>query len=158
MDAEDYYFPKDNRDYDDAMTRTREEVIRLLLEDLKTHRNFVFASVKGNYGEEAMSMFTCAVWVRVPKEIRVNRVRERSYEKFGDRILQGGDLYEKENSFFEMVERRSEKDVEAWLDSAGIPILEVDGTQPTEKNVQIIKGFLWRQGKENNADGFSEVY
>lgn len=68
----------------------------------------------------------------------MRRVRERSYEKYGDRILFGGDLYEKEESFFEMVEKRSENDLRNWLVTMDIPVLEVDGTLPVEENVRMI--------------------
>lgn len=114
----------------------------LLLEDLKLYDNLILASVKGNYGEEVSSMFTCAVLVSVPKEIRMKRVRDRSYKKFGDRILQGGDLYEKEKKFFDMVDQRSEDDVTVWLESIKIPIIRVDGTQPIDRNIQTISQLL----------------
>lgn len=142
MDIEDYYFPLNSMDYNYEMARTREEVSSLLLEDLKLCDNFILASVKGNYGEEVSSMFTCAVLISVPKEIRMKRVRDRSYKKFGDRILQGGDLYEKENKFFDMVEQRSEDDVTVWIESINIPIIRVDGTQPIDRNIKTISRLL----------------
>lgn len=36
------------------------------------------------------------------KEIRIQRVKSRSFQKFGKRILLGGDLYEKEKQFFDI--------------------------------------------------------
>lgn len=142
MDVEDYYFPVNSMDYNYELARTREEVSSLLLEDLKLYDNFILASVKGNYGEEVSSMFTCAVLVCVPKEIRMKRVIDRSYKKFGDRILQGGDLYEKEKRFFDMVEHRSDDDVTTWLNSINIPIIRVDGTQPIDRSIKAIGRLL----------------
>ncbi|MBQ8404388.1 MAG: AAA family ATPase [Clostridia bacterium] len=138
-DIEDYYFPAKNAEYSYAKARTYEEVKKLLLEDMKKHENFILAAVKGNYGDEVVSMFTCAVFVNVPKETRMKRVWERSYKKFGERMLEGGDLYEKEKSFFDMVEKRSDKDVIEWLDSVNIPVIQVDGTKTAEENIEIIK-------------------
>ncbi len=57
IDNEDLYFPKTDPDYIYASQRTREEVERLLLEKIRTHNNFVFVSVKGDYGETACSFF-----------------------------------------------------------------------------------------------------
>lgn len=138
MDIEDYYFPEKNGDYAYKTARTKDEVKKLLLEDMKKYPDFVLASVKGSYGEEIASMFTCAIFVSVPKELRMKRVWDRSYQRYGERILQGGDLYAREKGFFDMVERRSESDVTEWLDSIGIPVIRVDGAQPVEKNVGII--------------------
>lgn len=138
MDIEDYYFPSNKGNYNYEMARTREEVTALLLKDIKKYDAFILASVKGDYGAEIASMFTGAILISVPKEIRMKRVRDRSYQKFGDRMLQGGDLFEKEKRFFDMVEKRSEKDVTQWLESAHIPVIQVDGTQPIENSVQTI--------------------
>lgn len=131
-DIEDYYFPKTCAEYAYAVSRTEEEVAQLLYEDLKKYDNLILASVRGNYSKEIEAMFTCAVYVSVPKEIRMKRVWERSYKKFGDRMLEGGDLYEKEKGFFDMIEKRSDKTVTDWLDTIDIPIITVDGTQDTK--------------------------
>ena len=138
MDIEDYYFSKNNTDYNYTAARTREEVAELLLQDMKRHENFVLASVKGNYGEEIESLFTCAVLISVPKDIRMQRVRSRSFQKFGERMLQGGDLFEKEERFFDIVNSRSEQDVIEWLEKVNIPVIRVDGTESIEKNVKTI--------------------
>lgn len=138
MDIEDYYFPSNKGNYNYEKAHTREEVAELLLEDMKKYDDFILASVKGDYGAEVASMLTGAVLISVPKEIRMKRVRDRSYQKFGNRMLQGGDLFEKENRFFDMVEKRSEKDVTQWLEAACIPVIQVDGTQSTENSVQAI--------------------
>ena len=138
MDIEDYYFPKSESDYPYDAARTRAEVSTLLLKDMKKYPNFILASVKGDYGEEVISLFTYAVWINVPGDIRLERVRERSFQKFGDRILPDGDLYEKEKNFFEMVQNRSEQDVEDWLKSTRIPVIQVDGTNTVSQNIEII--------------------
>ena len=54
---------------------------------------FVFAAVKGDYGEKLIAALDCIILVNAPKTARSQRVRERSFHKFGDRILPGGDLY-----------------------------------------------------------------
>lgn len=138
LDIEDYYFSENTEDYKYEVSRTKEEVSLLLAKDLKSYDNVVFTAVKGNYGEEVTAIFTSAIFVSTPKEVRMRRVRERSYEKFGDRILPSGDIYEKEESFFEMVEKRSEDEVRNWLVTMDIPVLEMDGTLPVEENVRMI--------------------
>lgn len=141
-DIEDYYFPDRDRDYVYGTSRSRAEVQALLLKDLKKYPNFILSAVKGNYGEEVTAMFTRAVLICVPKEIRMKRVWDRSFRKFGDRILPEGDLYESESRFFEAVERRSEHDVTAWLGSVKLPVLQIDGTRPTEESVREIVAAL----------------
>lgn len=138
IDNEDLYFPKNNPQYLFASPRSHEEVEELLLREIQTHENFVFASVKGDYGEVVSSHFRYAVLIEVPKEIRMQRVRERSFQKFGERMLPGGDLYETEEAFFAYVGSRAENTVEEWLKTLHCPILRVDGTKPIEENVRCI--------------------
>jgi len=138
-DIENYYFPKENPEYEYSVSRTREDVAELLLADLKCHADFVLASVKGNYGKEIEALFDIAVYVDVPREVREKRVYERSYKQFGERMLPGGDFHESEKRFFDMVAQRPDDYVEKWLNEMNIPIIKVDGTQPIEKSIEEIR-------------------
>ena len=138
VDNEDLYFPKTSPDYIYSSPRTREEVEKILFNEIKAHENFVFASVKGDYGEYIYPFFQCAVLINVPKDIRMQRVRNRSFQKFGDRMLIGGDLYEQEETFFELVESRPENTVEEWIQSLKCPIIRIDGTKSIEENIDVI--------------------
>ncbi len=139
MDIEDYYFSDGNTEYIYSTARTKEEVTELLLADMKRWGDFVLASVKGNYGKEVEELLDIAVYIDAPKELRAKRVYERSYSKFGERMLPGGELYESEKRFFDMVAQRPDDYATKWLDTLDIPTIKVDGTQPIEKNVEEIR-------------------
>ena len=138
IDNEDLYFPKTDPNYIYASPRTREEVENLLFSEIRAHENFVFASVKGDYGEAIYPFFQYAVLIDVPKDIRIQRVKNRSFQKFGKRIFPGGDLHEQEERFFDFVKSRSENAVEEWVRSLSCPIIRVDGVRPIEENINII--------------------
>lgn len=140
IDNEDLYFPKTDPNNIFASPRTREEVEKLLLHEIKAHEDFVFASVKGDYGEAVYPFFRCAVLIDVPKDIRLERVRNRSFQKFGDRMLSGGDLHEQEERFFALVESRAENTVEKWVSVLNCPVIRVDGRKPIEENISFIAG------------------
>lgn len=138
IDIENLYFPKKDPDYLYDKPRTREEVARLLIDEMKAHEDFVLASGKGDYGEAVTSLFQCVVLLIVPKEIRMQRVKERSFQKFGRRMSVGGDLYEREEKFFRFVESRAENEVEEWVKTLQCPVIRFDGTKPIEENVNFI--------------------
>ena len=144
IDNEDLYFPKTNPRYPYSSPRTRDEVKQSLLREIQAHENFVFAAVKGDYGEAVYPFFQYAVLMDAPKDIRMRRVRDRSFMKFGDRMLPGGDLYEQEERFFAFVRSREEDTVEEWVRSLSCPVIRVDGTKSVEENVSFIIG---RMGK-----------
>ncbi|MBD5154371.1 MAG: AAA family ATPase [Oscillibacter sp.] len=157
IDNEDLYFPKTDPRYIYASPRTREEVEMLFLHEIQTHENFVFASVKGDYGEVVYPFFQYAVLIDVPKDIRIRRVRERAFGKFGDRMLPGGDLYEQEENFFRLVSSRAENMVEEWVKSLSCPVIRVDGTKLIEENADLIIERIQHLGggfcRENGAFG-----
>ncbi len=142
IDNEDLYFPKIDERYAYSDPKSKEEVIRLLEERIEKDRRFVFAAVKGDYGEKLASLLDYAIVVEVPREIRLARVRERSFRRFGERIREGGDLAERENAWFSLVESRPEDYVETWLKSVICPVIRVDGTRPIEENVAHLASVL----------------
>lgn len=50
----------------------------------------------------------------------------------------GGDLYEQEQRFFDLVKSRAEDTVEKWVQSLNCPIIRIDGTKPIEENINLI--------------------
>lgn len=138
IDNETLFFPKTDLNYMFASPRSKKEVERLLLDEVREHENFVFAAVKGNYGEEIMRLYQYIVLIDVPKDIRMRRVRERSFQRFGSRALPGGDLHEQEEAFINMVNARTEQYVEEWVDTLEAFVIRVDGTKPVRENVKNI--------------------
>lgn len=142
IDNEDLYFPKNDPAYLYGHERTQEEVERLLLEKVRRDERFVFAAVRGNYGAQVLPYYRAAVLLEVPRQTRLARVRQRSLNKFGDRALPGGDLYEKEKAFYDLIAARPEDHAARWLAGVGIPVLRVDGTRPVEENISVIRQWM----------------
>lgn len=142
LDVESYYFPDLQADYPYADPRSRDEVCRLLLLDMMAYDSLVLSSVKGDFGTEIERLFTCAVYVDVPKAVRLERVRGRALAQFGQRVLPGGDLYEKQLAFFRMVERRTGYETEDWLKTVTLPVIRVDGTRPVAENTEFLAQML----------------
>ncbi len=138
IDIEDMYFPKTDPNYLYSASRTEKEVEAHLMEEISGCEAFVLAAVRGNYGERITKSFDFAVYVDVPKDVRLVRITMRSYEKFGERAMPGGDLYEKERRFFEMCANRDEHIAENWVNTLDCSVIRVDGLKTVEENVGII--------------------
>lgn len=138
IDNEDLYFPKTDANKPYANARTRKEVEKLLMNEVQEHSNFVFSSVKGDYGDEIIPLYSYVVLVEVPKEVRLQRVRNRSFQKFGKRVLPDGDLFEPEESFFQLVASRPEDYCESWVRTLNCPVIRIDGTKPVDENIELI--------------------
>ena len=142
IDNEDLYFPKADSAYIFSGSRSKKEVIRLLEERIAGNSRFVFAAVRGDYGNKLIASLDHIILIDVPKQIRNRRIRNRSFQKFGTRILPGGDLFEKESSWFRLTESRPEDYVEKWLETVHCPVIRIDGTLPVDENVNHLAAAL----------------
>ena len=147
IDNEELFFPKTDPSYMFSDPRSKEEVIRLLEERISDNDRFIFAAVKGDYGDKLIALLDHVVLIEVPKQIRRQRVRDRSYQKFGDRILPGGDLYDIESKWFTLTDSRPETYVTDWLKTVNCPVIRIDGTLPAEKNLDHIVSVLSYEAK-----------
>lgn len=56
-------------------------------------------------------------------------------------MLEGGDMYEQEQRFFNAVEKYGGEKIiktKEWLKTLSCPVIYLDGTKPIEKNIRIL--------------------
>ena len=142
IDNEDLYFQKTDLSYMFSNPRSEEEVVRLLEKKISENHRFIFAAVNGDYGDKLIASLDHIVLIEVPKQIRSQRIRERSFQKFGERILPGGDLFDRESKWFSLTDGRSDDYVTEWLNTVDSPVIRIDGTMPVEENVDYLVSVL----------------
>ena len=138
IDNEELYFPNPDSDYSYSTAVSKDEVIHSLEERIKENARFVFSAVKGDYGDKLISSLDYIVLIETPREIRLRRVYDRSFRKYGERILSGGDLFKKESEWFSRVGNRPEEYVTEWLATIDCPVIRIDGTLSAEENVDYL--------------------
>lgn len=133
MDIEDYYFEDSQIPY--SVPRTSEKCTKLLLSDIRKYERFVLSAVTGDLGSDVTSSLKLGVYISAPKEVRLIRIRQRSIERFGERVKLGGDMYDSEVAFYSMVQNRTSDKVDKWLETVSIPIIEIDGLKCIDENI-----------------------
>ncbi len=136
LDVETYYFPNPEDGY--AVSRSGEEVEKLILEDMKKHPFFAFSCVRLNFSDEIKKKIDLAVCLTVAKDERMARIRKRAIEKFSDRVLMGGDMHAREEAFFKMAEKRSEEIVINAMNALSCPKMFLSGLDAPEENAKKI--------------------
>lgn len=139
MDVEDYYFPKSAVPY--AVALTREEVEKLMIDDIEEHGNFVLSAVCADFAS-IEPFYELIVYLEAPKDERMKRIRRRSIDKFGDRVLPGGDMHEQEEKFFAFAASRSPDKIEKWIKNAACPVLHFDSTRALDEIAAEVLGEL----------------
>lgn len=137
IDIEAYYFEEADIPY--SKPRSLGEVRDLLLKDAKAFGRFVVSSVNCDFGEEMNAMYTCVAYIQAPLETRLKRVKKRAVLQYGDRVLEGGDMYEQEQGFFSFVANRTMEKTDAWIRTVKCPVIYIDGEKPIAENVETLK-------------------
>lgn len=141
MDIEDYCFEESDVPY--TKVRSREEYLSLMLADIEKYRSFVITTVIGDLGDKITPLYELGVYLSAPFELRMKRVKQRSYELYGERVCEGGDMYEKELKFFDFVSSRPLSKIDEWAETLTCPIIHIDGTLDWRTNAaNVAKQYL----------------
>jgi len=126
IDHEDYCFEKSDIPY--TVTRPREVYEALMLADIEKYGSFIISACTGDFGEKIEKLYKLAVYIEAPLELRIERVKQRNIERFGERVLKGGDMYEQQSGFVDFVAKRPLSRIEQWAETLTCPMLRIAGT------------------------------
>lgn len=133
IDVEDYFFDKSDIFYENP--RAKDDVIQCILTDIRKNGSFVLSGVIGNCGDEIVSMYSLAVFLSAPIELRMERIRKRTIDKHGERASPNGDMYKSSEQFIEFARTRDLSVIEKWADTLTCPIIHLDATKPISENI-----------------------
>jgi adenylate kinase family enzyme len=109
LDTDAYFWEDTEVPYTRKRERTKR--IELLKTDLGKHREWVLSGSLCGWGDFTISMFTFTVFLWIPEDLRLSRLREREVTRFGHEALApGGWFHEHHVAFMEWA---------AQYDSAG---------------------------------------
>ena len=137
---------------------------RRLMSAIAQTEYFVMAGSMNSIHEHFDPFFKLAVHLNADEKLRVERAHQRELERFGCRILEGGDMYEEHNQFLRDVAgynygigSATLQSHEAWIQTLPCKILRLDGALPLEENANlIVKDFLYEIHKSHRRRYFSD--
>ena len=148
LDTDEFFWKRTNPMYSER--REPEEAVSMILQKIKASQKTVLSGSLVDWGDELIKEFTLAVRLDTETKVRLHRIKEREYEKFGARILPEGDMYEQHLRFLEWAGKydtgsahmRSREKHDQWQKLLPYPQLNLSGEDPLEKNVEKIEDFL----------------
>lgn len=144
LDADDYFWmPTDPRF---TVKRDAFERVRLLEHDIAASENTVLSGSLTDWGNALIPAITLAVRLITDTEERLKRIRRREYERFGSRILPGGDMYAQHQAFLEWAAAYDDGDIsvrsrashDAWQKRLSCRLLILSGGEAVEDNAKRI--------------------
>lgn len=144
VDIDDYIWRKDTEVPFSAMYSKPEKISRLM-EAIANCEHFVMAGSMNSFHEYFDPFFELAVHLHAEAHLRVERAHERELKLFGERILDGGDMYEEHQRFLKDIAGYDEgvgsatlQQHEMWLQSLSCKIIRLDGADVLEENTKCI--------------------
>jgi adenylate kinase family enzyme len=115
----------------------------LLVEELARDQ-WVLSGAVGDWGLELLRTATHVIYMEAATPIRLERLRQREFDRFGDRITPGGDMYAQHRDFLAwaagyddgMLPGRSRSRHQAWLSTLSLPLIRLDGARLTDALVE----------------------
>lgn len=144
LDSDDYIWAPTDPPF--TALRTHAERLPLLQRDIEGIENAVLSGSLVGWGDPLIPCFTLAVRLVTPTDVRLERIERREYERFGDRIRPGGDMYEQHRAFYAWAAAyddgastmRSRAMHDLWQQKLTCPRLTLDGTRPVEELAEAV--------------------
>ena len=144
IDTDDHFWVATDPPYREKR-EVPERLRRIRREQARTGRWVISGTLDGWAGP-ATAAAELIVFLQVPTELRLERLRRRERSRFGDALLPGGSMHETHIEFIEWTAHyedgsrpgRSRPRHESWLAEVGIPVLRLDGTRPTDELVAAV--------------------
>ncbi len=144
FDCDDYFHAPTDPPF--QVQRTPHERFDAIAADLSPTTSWVLSGGVAGWDPCPELEFTAIVFVTAPTSLRIERLRSREYERFGDRVRKGGDMHIAHSEFIEWASRYDEDDVEgktlarheAYLAKQTCPVFRMDGAQPVADSVHML--------------------
>lgn len=144
VDIDEYIWRKDTEIPFSAMY-TKAEKISRLQEAISGCEHFVMAGSMDSFHEYFDPCFELVVHLHADAQTRVKRVHERALKRFGERVLEDGDMFEAHQKMLSGIEGYDNgiggctlQQHENWLKSLNCKVIKLDGADMLEKNLNII--------------------
>ncbi|OWK69826.1 adenylate kinase [Pedobacter sp. AJM] len=137
-----------------ALKRNPEERNQLIRTALTTHEHWIFGGSSVSWGDDVFPEFDLIVFLWIPPEIRLKRLKERELERYGTAIYDDPDRNIRYREFIEWAAQydidpnesgftgRSLKVHEDWIKSLNREVLEIRGDFSVEERLERIMKYL----------------
>ena len=145
LDTDDYFWTT-------KFTKQRAvpERRQMLENDLTRNENYILSGAVCGWGDNFKSYFDLVIFLWVPQDIRLERLKQRELQRYGNEILVGGSKHEQSKTFLEWaslydhagMEVRSKTLHEYWMADLSCPVLRIEGDYSVKERMDIVLEYL----------------
>lgn len=145
LDTDDYFWI--NKFTEQRPIPERRELLR---SDLSIYQNWILSGAVCVWWDIFKSYFDLVVFLWIPQNVRLERLQQREFQRYGNDILPGGSRYNQSKAFLEWaslydeagLEVRSKMLHEYWMSDVACPILRIEENYIVNERVDIILNYL----------------
>ncbi|RKL64756.1 hypothetical protein CR203_24545 [Salipaludibacillus neizhouensis] len=123
---------------------------RMLKKDLSLNEKWILSGAVCGWGDNFKSYFDLAIFLWIPQDIRLARLQQREFKRYGNEVLPGGSKYDHSKAFLDWaslydnagMEVRSKSLHEQWMSKLSCPILRIEGDYSIDERVNIVLDYL----------------
>lgn len=138
FDADNYYWQPTEPPY--TLKNPPEKRVERLLKDMAEAKNWVLSGSVVSWGDAFIPLFSLAIFVTLPQEIRMQRLSRRERQRYGSRIDIGGDRHEANKAFLNWAalydiagsQTRSKTMHEQWIKRLQCRVIRVESLKSPE--------------------------
>ncbi|MDX8362717.1 AAA family ATPase [Cytobacillus sp. IB215316] len=145
LDTDDYFWKT-------KFTKQRQvpERRRMLQKDLSQNESWILSGAVCGWGDMFINYFDLVIFIWIPQDIRLERLKKREFQRYGNEISAGGSKYEQSKTFLEWaslydsagLEVRSKTLHEHWMAELSCPILKIEGDCSVNERVNLVYDYL----------------
>lgn len=136
LDTDDYFWLPTNPPF--IKKRSAEDRISLMDQDIKQADKIVISGSLCGWGDVLVPRFDLVIRLVVSADVRMTRLQQREYQRFGERICFGGDMYDEHQKFLQWASEydngdrsmRSKAMHDEWQAKITCQKIVLDGTLP----------------------------
>ncbi len=155
IDVDDFLWKKTENPFTEQYSN--QEAKGLISEELKKHKNNVISGSLVNICDDLKDDIDLFVYMNLDINVRCERITKREIKRFGDRVLEGGDLYDMHMSFLEWVSNydsnsetmRSRRQHLLWIDDVKNPVLKITEELSIDELLKLVKPYI-KESNEGN--------
>ena len=149
LDTDDYFWLPTDPQF--TAKRPIPERLAMMNADIDAaEKGAVISGSLTGWGDPLIPRFTLAVRVVTDTATRLERLRQREYARFGERIREGGDMHAEHEAFLAWAARYDAGDVnmrskachDAWQQALPCPVVTVNGAAPLADSLALVLAAL----------------
>ncbi|EOO22282.1 hypothetical protein IGA_00701 [Bacillus cereus HuA3-9] len=122
----------------------------MLRHDLSIYQNWILSGAVCGWGDNFKSYFDLVIFLWIPQNVRLERLQQREFQRYGNDIVAGGSKYDRSKAFLEWaslydeagMEVRSKMLHEHWMSDLVCPTLVIEGNYTVKERVDIVLHYL----------------